>query len=74
MPPSFAAPEKFRPENPEAFADVEPLQKSLLEDLRAGAEAMEFTPPAPAEASAPPLRPWWPPGRRRAGSTRPWRP
>ena len=54
---TFAAPEKFRPENPEAFADVEPLQKSLLEDLRAGAEAMEFTPPAPAEASAPPAAP-----------------
>ena len=51
--PSFAQPDKFRPENPEAFADVEPLQKSLLEDLRAGAEAMEFVPPAPAEADAP---------------------
>ena len=51
--PSFAQPEKFRPENPEAFADVEPLQKSLLEDLRAGAEAMDFVPPAPAEAAAP---------------------
>ena len=51
--PSFAQPEKFRPENPEAFADVEPLQKSLLEDLRAGSEALEFTPPAPAEAAAP---------------------
>ena len=38
---------------PEAFADVEPLQKSLLEDLRAGAEAMDFVPPAPAEAAAP---------------------
>ena len=51
--PSFTQPEKFRPEIPEAFADVEPLQKSLLEDLRAGAEAMEFVPPAPAEAAAP---------------------
>ena len=51
--PQYTAPEKFRPENPEAFADVEPLQKSLLEDLRAGAEAMEFTPQAPAEATAP---------------------
>ena len=51
--PSFAQPDKFRPENPEAFADVEPLQKSLLEDLRAGAEAMKFVPPAPAEADAP---------------------
>lgn len=52
-----AAPEKFRPENPEAFADVEPLQKSLLEELRAGAEALAFTPPAPAEAAAPPAAP-----------------
>ncbi len=51
--PAYTQPEKFRPENPEAFADVELLQKSLLEDLRAGAEATEFTPPAPAEASAP---------------------
>ena len=51
--PSFAQPDKFRPENPEAFADVEPLQKSLLADLRAGAEALEFVPPAPAEAAAP---------------------
>ena len=47
-------PEKVRPENPEAFAEVEPLQKELLEDLRAGAEALEFTPPPPAEAAAPP--------------------
>jgi hypothetical protein len=53
--PPYVQPEKFRPENPEAFADVEPLQKNLLEDLRAGAEALEFTPPAPAEAAAPPL-------------------
>ena len=51
--PAYAQLEKFRPENPEAFADVEPLQKSLLEDLRAGSEALEFTPPAPAEAAAP---------------------
>ncbi len=51
--PSYVQPEKFRPENPEAFADVEPLQKSLLEDLRAGAEGMDFVPPAPAEAAAP---------------------
>lgn len=52
--PRFVQPEAFRPENPEAFAEVEPLQKSLLEDLRAGAEAMAFVPPGPAEA-APPL-------------------
>lgn len=51
--PGFAQPDKFRPENPEAFADVEPLQKNLLEDLRAEAEALEFVPPAPAEAAAP---------------------
>ena len=51
--PAYTAPEKFRPENPEAFADVEPLQKNLLEDLRAGAEALEFSPPGPAEADAP---------------------
>ena len=51
--PGFAQPDKFRPENPEAFADVEPLQKNLLEDLRAEAEALEFAPPAPAEAAAP---------------------
>ena len=51
--PAFIQPEKFRPENPEAFADVEPLQKSLLEELRAGAEAAEFEPPPPAEAAAP---------------------
>ncbi|MGD9612559.1 MAG: VWA domain-containing protein [Kiritimatiellia bacterium] len=51
--PGFAQPEKFRPENPEAFADVEPLQKSLLEGLRADAEALAFVPPAPAEAAAP---------------------
>ena len=51
--PRYVQPEKFRPENPEAFADVEPLQKSLLADLQAGAEAVEFTPPAPAEAAAP---------------------
>ena len=55
--PGFAQPDKFRPENPEAFADVEPLQKSLLEDLRAEAEALEFVPPAPAEAAAPVKRP-----------------
>ena len=55
--PRASPPEKFRPENPEAFADVESLQKSLLEDLRAGAEAMAFAPPAPAEASAPPPAP-----------------
>lgn len=52
--PRYVQPEKFRPEDPEAFANVEPLQKSLLEDLRAGAEAMTFTPPPPAEASMPP--------------------
>jgi len=51
--PTYTQPEKFRPENPEAFAEVEPLQKSLLEDLRADAEAMEFVAPAPAEATAP---------------------
>lgn len=51
--PSFVQPETFRPENPEAFAEVAPLQKSLLEDLRAGAEAMAFVPPGPAEAEAP---------------------
>jgi len=51
--PAYAQPEKFRPENPEAFADVEPLQKSLLEDLRAEASTMEFVVPLPAEASAP---------------------
>ena len=55
--PSYTQPEKFRPENPEAFADVEPLQKRLLEDLHAGAEAMDFIPPAPAEAAAPPPSP-----------------
>ena len=52
--PRYVQPEKFHPENPEAFAEVEPLQKSLLEDLRAGAEALEFVPPPPAEAEAPP--------------------
>ena len=51
--PRQVEPEKFRPEDPEAFAEVEPLQKSLLEEMRTGAEAMEFVPPAPAEASAP---------------------
>lgn len=51
--PAYVQPEKFRPENPEAFADVEPLQKSLLEELRAGAEALEFLAPPPAEAAAP---------------------
>lgn len=51
--PVYAQPETFRPENPEAFADVEPLQKSLLEELRADAEVMEFVAPAPAEAVAP---------------------
>lgn len=51
--PRFAQPEKFRPENPEAFADVEPLQRDLLETLRAGAEAAEFAPPGPAEAEGP---------------------
>ena len=55
--PRASQPEKFRPENPEAFADVESLQMSLLEDLRAGAEALAFAPPAPAEASAPPPAP-----------------
>lgn len=53
--PRFIQPEKFRPENPEAFARVDPLQESLLEDLRAEAEALEFTAPAPAAADAPPL-------------------
>jgi uncharacterized protein YegL len=52
-PPRFVQPEAFRPENPEAFADVEPLQRRLLEELRAGAEAIDFVPPAPAEADAP---------------------
>ena len=51
--PRFVQPEAFRPENPEAFAEVEPLQKSMLEDLRAGAEAMAFVPPGPAESEAP---------------------
>ena len=51
--PRFDQPETFRPENPEAFAEVESLQQSLLEDLRAGAEAMAFVPQAPAEAEAP---------------------
>ena len=51
--PRYVQPEKFRPEDPEAFAAVEPLQKSLLEDLRAGAEASTFAGPAPAEAPAP---------------------
>jgi uncharacterized protein YegL len=55
--PQFTQPEEFRPENPEAFADVEPLQKSLLEELRASAETLEFVPPAPSEAAAPPLAP-----------------
>ncbi len=50
----FLQPEKFRPENPEAFADVAPLQEELLENLRAGAEELEFTPPPPAEAAVPP--------------------
>ena len=51
--PAFRQPEPFRPENPEAFAEVAPLQKNLLEDLRAGAEALEYTPPPPAEAAPP---------------------
>ena len=55
--PAFRQPEQFRPENPEAFAEVAPLQKSLLEDLRAGAEALAYTPPPPAEAAPPPLAP-----------------
>ncbi len=53
-PPAFRQPEMFRPENPEAFAEVAPLQESLLEELRTGAEALEFVPPAPAEAAPPP--------------------
>lgn len=52
-PPRFLQPEMFRPENPEAFAEVESLQQRLLEDLRASAEATPFTPPPPAEAAAP---------------------
>ena len=55
--PAFRQPEQFRPENPEAFAEVAPLQKSLLEDLRAGAEALAYTPPPPTEAAPPPLAP-----------------
>ena len=51
--PRFVQPEAFRPENPEAFAEVEPPQRNLLEELRAGAAPAAFAPPAPAEAAAP---------------------
>ena len=53
--PSYAEPARFRPENPEAFADLEPRQQQWLEELRAGAAAPAFTPPGPAEAAAPEL-------------------
>ncbi len=55
--PRYVQPDKFRPENPASFAAVEPLQQSLLEDLRAGAEAQEYAPPPPAEAGPPPPGP-----------------
>ncbi|MDY0148775.1 MAG: VWA domain-containing protein [Kiritimatiellia bacterium] len=56
----FIQPEAFRPENPEAFAEVESLQKSLLENLRAGADATVFVAPGPAEASPPQPETDWP--------------
>jgi uncharacterized protein YegL len=51
--PRFVQPEKFRPEDPEAFAEVDSLQANLLDQMRTGAEAMAFVPPGPAEADAP---------------------
>ena len=69
--PAFRQPEQFRPENPEAFAEVAPLQKNLLEDLRAGAEALAYTPPPPAEAAPPAPVP--PAGRPASVRTRRWR-
>lgn len=52
-PPRSVQPAKFRPENPEAFAKVDALQKTLLEDMRTEAEAAEFVAPPPAEAAPP---------------------
>ncbi len=51
--PRFVQPEKFRPENPEAFAEVDTLQRSLLDQMRADAGELAYVPPGPAEAAAP---------------------
>ena len=51
--PGTAPAAKFRPEHPEAFAAVDGLQKTLLEDIRAEAVAQEFVPPPLAEATPP---------------------
>ena len=50
---AYEQPDTFRPENPDAFEAIEPLQKTLLADLQASTEAAPFEPSGPAEAEAP---------------------
>ena len=47
-----AGPERFRPESPEAFASLEPMQREMLESMRDAAAERTAELPAPAEAVA----------------------
>ncbi|MDR0993532.1 MAG: VWA domain-containing protein [Verrucomicrobiota bacterium] len=51
--PSYVQPEKFRPEDSEAFAEIEPLQQALLEGVLLEAEQLDFMPSAPQEVLIP---------------------
>lgn len=55
--PAYTQPPKFRPENPENFATIEPLQKSLLEELQTAAEGVEIEAPPISEAIPPQTAP-----------------
>lgn len=55
--PAYTQPPKFRPENPENFATIEPLQKSLLEELQIAAEGVEIEAPPISEAIPPQAAP-----------------
>lgn len=46
-------PEAFRPEHPEAFAEIEALQAGLRDEGWRQAEGAEFVPPPPASAETP---------------------
>lgn len=51
--PSYLQPDKFRPESPEAFADVEPLQRTALDELRAAAAVLDVPTAMPVESRPP---------------------
>ncbi len=51
---NLTQPAVFHPEDPNAFREVDARQQDLLEDLRAGAEAIPFEFDSPAGPAAPP--------------------